>query len=304
MRRHPVILGLFLLCLVGAGILLAFSLLGGARTGGSVLSTAPRVGVVPIEGVLSASREIVESLEKMARDDGIRAVVLRIDSPGGGVVVAQEIYGAILEARKKKKVVASLQSVAASGGYLIACGADRIVANPGSITGSISTIMHLANAEELLKKIGIKSTVVKTGRYKDIGSPTREITAEERALLQAMLDDVHDQFLEAVATARKIPKEELRPIADGRVFSGRQALQWKLVDDLGDFRFAVALACKLAETEGEPELVYPSRKGGRIRDLLLQEAAGMVFGVAGAPRPGTPGAYYLLPGVTVGADRS
>ena len=187
---------------------------------------------------------------------------------------------------------------------MIACGADRIVANPGSITGSISTIMHLANAEELLKKIGIKSTVVKTGRYKDIGSPTREITAEERALLQAMLDDVHDQFLEAVATARKIPKEELRPIADGRVFSGRQALQWKLVDDLGDFRFAVALACKLAETEGEPELVYPSRKGGRIRDLLLQEAAGMLFGVAGAPRPGTPGAYYLLPGVTVGADRS
>ncbi|HON23049.1 MAG TPA: signal peptide peptidase SppA, partial [Syntrophales bacterium] len=182
------------------------------------------------------------------------------DSPGGAVAPSQEIYGAVRDLRKKKKVVASFGSVGASGGYLIACGADRIVANPGSITGSISTVMHLVNTQELLSKIGVKSSVIKSGKFKDIGSPTREITPEERDLLQGVIDDMNEHFLEVIAQERKLSRNKLQAIADGRIFSGRQARQIGLVDDLGDFNYAVQLAGSLAGMKGKPEVIYTAKK--------------------------------------------
>ena len=164
-----------------------------------------KVGIIAIEGIIGEAGELIEQINEFADDKGIKAVVLRINSPGGGVVPSQEIYQAVRELKKKKKVVVSMGSVAASGGYLIAVAADRIVANPGSITGSISTVIHYANVEELMKKVGVRSSVVKSGKFKDIGSPAREMTAEERSLIQAIVDDIYDQFVRTIAENRKLP---------------------------------------------------------------------------------------------------
>ncbi len=196
---------------------------------------------------------------------------MRIDSPGGGVASSQEIYEAVIDLKKKKKVVASMGSVAASGGYMVACAADKIVANPGTITGSISAVMHFANAEELLKKLGLKASVVKSGKFKDIGSPVREMTAEEKALLQELVDDIYDQFLDMVARDRNIPKENLRKIADGRVFTGRQAHKLGLVDYLGDMGYALTLAGEMSGMKGKPDVVYPKKKGSKFWDYVFRE---------------------------------
>ncbi|MGD0277656.1 MAG: signal peptide peptidase SppA [Syntrophales bacterium] len=220
--------------------------------------------------MISDAKYAIRQIDEFSDDDSIRAVVIRIESPGGGVVPSQEIYQAIKMLKRKKHVVASMGSVAASGGYLIACGAERIVANPGTITGSISVIMHFANAQELLKKIGLKASSIQSGKYKDIGSPVKEMTPEERKLLQSVVDDTHEQFLSDVATSRNIPKEKLRSIADGRIFTGRQAKYAGLVDELGDQRYAVRLASKMAGLEGEPELVYPKAPRNTVWDYLLQ----------------------------------
>ena len=169
-------------------------------------------------------------------------------------------------------------SVAASGGYLVACAADKIVANPGTITGSISAIMHFANAESLMEKIGLKSSVVKSGKFKDIGSPVRPMTAEEQALIQELVDDTYDQLLEVISRDRKIPREALKQLADGRVFTGRQAQKLRLVDDLGDMGHAVRMAGKLAGIKGTPELVYPTKKKSTYWELLMEKAASALVG--------------------------
>ncbi|MDO9585229.1 MAG: signal peptide peptidase SppA, partial [Syntrophales bacterium] len=162
---------------------------------------------------------------------------------------------------------------AASGGYMIACAADKIVANPGTITGSISAIMYFANAEDLLKKIGLKSSVIKSGKYKDIGSPTREMTDDERKILQELVDDIYNQFLDVITKDRETSPEEIKKIADGRVFSGRQAQKLKLVDFLGDGSYAVRLAGKMAGIAGTPDVVYPKKKGVTFWDYILQNTA-------------------------------
>jgi protease-4 len=169
-------------------------------------------------------------------------------------------------------------SVAASGGYLIACAADKIVANPGTITGSISAVMHFANAEELLRKIGVKTSVIKSGKYKDIGSPVRAMTAEERALVQGLVDDIYEQFLEVIIRERKISSEKLREIADGRVFSGRQAQKLGLVDFLGDRNYAVRLAGKMSGIKGEPEILYPPENKVTFWEFILQEITSFFIG--------------------------
>jgi len=184
-------------------------------------------------------------------------------------------------------------SLAASGGYLVACAADRIVANPGTVTGSISAIMHFANAEELLNKIGLKSSVIKSGRFKDIGSPTRPMTEEEKALIQSMVDDTYDQFLEVVAKGRRMPKEDVRRIADGRLYTGRQAQKLGLVDELGDLNHAVRLAGAMSGVQGEPDIVYPAKKKTTFWELLLQQTA---VALVGELRPGksvSDGLNYL-----------
>jgi protease-4 len=231
-----------------------------------------KIGIVPIEGPIRDAQGVVDLLDEFKKNDSVKAVVLRIDSPGGGVAASQEIYEGIVELKKKKKVIASMGSVAASGGYLIACAADKIVANPGTLTGSISAVMHFANLEDLLKKIGLKSSVIKSGKFKDIGSPTRKMTPEEIKLLQEMVDDIYDQLLDTISRDRKIGKEELKQIADGRVFTGRQAHKLRLVDELGDMGYAVRLAGTMVGIKGEPDVVYSKKKGRKFWELILKEA--------------------------------
>ena len=292
MRKHPVILGFGLLLLIGL-VFLLLMVISGALFGQRSLSWGEHVGIVPIEGIIRDSREITRQIHDFGKEDGIRALVIRIDSPGGGVAPAQEIYEAVRAVGRKKKVVASMGSLAASGGYLIACAADRIVANPGTVTGSISAIMHFANAEELLNKIGLKSSVIKSGRFKDIGSPTRPMTEEEKALIQSMVDDTYDQFLEVVAKGRRLPKEDVRKIADGRLYTGRQALKLGLVDELGDLNHAVRLAGAMSGMSGEPDIIYPSRKKATFWEFLIHQSAMALVGEWMKGEPVSQGMNYI-----------
>lgn|SRR5574341_133399 len=233
------------------------------------LSTEDRIALVRIEGVILDSQTTVGDLKRFGENPSIKAIVLRIDSPGGGVVPSQEIYDAVQRVRNKsnKAVIASMGTVAASGGYYIAAATDRILANPGTLTGSIGVIMEMANIEGLLKKIGVEGVVVKTGRYKDVGSPLRKMSDEEQALLQSVMDDVHKQFIEAVAAGRSLEVADVRALADGRIFTGRQAKDVKLVDELGNLEDAIQLAAEIAGIEGEPKVVEPRRRFS-VRELL------------------------------------
>ena len=273
MRKHPVIYGVLLLFALGFVFYLFFYRAGAHTVKNKTFFLNDKVGVVSVNGIIHDSMEITEQLGDFGRDDSIVAVVLRIDSPGGGVAASQEIYDAVIKLKKKKKVVASMGSVAASGGLLIACAADKIVANAGTITGSISAIMQFANFEELLKKIGLKSSVVKSGKYKDIGSPLRDMTPEERKIIQDLIDDIYNQFVDVIVRDRNIPRKQVVAIADGRVFTGRQAKEYGLVDYLGDMGSAAKLASQLAGRDGKYDLVYPQKKRASILDYVFESAA-------------------------------
>ncbi|MEQ1795549.1 MAG: signal peptide peptidase SppA [Nitrospira sp.] len=233
------------------------------------LSGEDRIALIRIEGVILDAQETIGELKKFSENPSIKAIVLRIDSPGGGVVPSQEIYDAVRRVRSKsnKAVIASMGSVAASGGYYIAAATDRIVANPGTLTGSIGVIMETANFEGLLQKIGVEGVVVKSGKYKDVGSPLRKMSDEERALLQTVMDDVHKQFIEAVAEGRALELADVQALADGRIFTGRQAKDAKLVDELGNLEDAIQLAADVVGIEGEPKVVE-QRRHFSIRELL------------------------------------
>lgn len=239
------------------------------------VSGEDRVALIRVEGVILDAQQTVGDLKKYAESPTVKAIVLRIDSPGGGVVPSQEIYDEVKRIRSKhnKAVVASMGSVAASGGYYIAAATDRIMANPGTLTGSIGVIMELANFEGLLKKIGVESVVVKSGEHKDIGSPFRKMKEDDRLILQAVMDDVHSQFIEAVAEGRSLDVREVRTLADGRVFTGRQAKAAKLVDELGDLEDAIKLAAEMGGIEGEPKVVEPRRRFS-VRELLESHVFG------------------------------
>jgi len=233
------------------------------------LSMEDRVAVIRVEGVILDAQSTVSDLKRFGENPSIKAIVLRIDSPGGGVVPSQEIYDAVQRVRNKnnKAVIASMGTVAASGGYYIAAATDRIIANPGTLTGSIGVIMETANVEGLLRKIGVEGIVVKSGKFKDIGSPIRKMSQEEQALLQSVMDDVHKQFIDAVAEGRSLEVSTVQALADGRIFTGRQAKEAKLVDELGNLDDAIQLAADLAGIEGEPKVVEPRRRFS-LRDLL------------------------------------
>jgi protease IV len=294
MRRHPIILGIGILLFIGVVFFVLMFSLSMFRGGGSSFSLSDRVGVVLIEGVISDSSVIVDQIDQFSNDDGIRAVVLRIDSPGGGVAASQEICQEVNKLRKKKRVVASMGSVAASGGYLIATATDRIVANPGTITGSISAVMHFADVQELMRKVGVRASVIKSGKFKDIGSPVRDMTAEERKLIQGIVDDIYDQFIRTVSENRKIPLGNIIKIADGRIFSGRQARHLKLVDELGGFRDAVLIACRLSGIEGKPEIVYATKKKTGILKYLIENVTSVVGGELRRSSGEFKGAQYLF----------
>lgn len=237
-----------------------------------------KVAVVEVEGVIGTevsrgldTEDIVRTLGEYRDDPSIRAVVLRINSPGGVVAPTQEIATAVRRLREAKKpVVASLGSVAASGGYYVAAAADRIFASPGTLTGSIGVVMQLANIEGLLKKVGVEYVVVKAGAYKDVGNFARPMTPEERRILQSLLDDVYDQFIGAVAEGRGLDPQAVRGFAEGRIFSGRQAQTLKMVDELGGLEDAVLAAAKMAGLPGKPKVVYPRRRFS-LRDLFRSE---------------------------------
>jgi protease-4 len=226
-----------------------------------------RVALVEVEGLIVDSDRVVRELGDYGEDTSVRAIVVRIQSPGGVVAPTQEIYDAILRVRNRgKPVVASMGSVAASGGYYLAAAATRIVANPGTLTGSIGVIMQLAEIEGLLKKVGVRYEVIKAGRFKDSASFARPMTPEERAVLQAVLDDMHDQFVTAIAEGRRLGKDRVRALADGRVYSGRMAKELGLVDALGGLDEAVRVAAELGGVPGKPRLVRP-RRPWRLLDL-------------------------------------
>jgi protease-4 len=233
------------------------------------ISMEDRVGLIRIEGVILDSQSTIGELKRFGENPAIKAIVLRIDSPGGGVVPSQEIHDAVQRVRNKnnKAVIASMGSVAASGGYYIAVATDRIMANSGTLTGSIGVIMEMANVEGLLKKIGVEGVVIKSGRFKDVGSPLRKMSDEEHELLQSVMDDVHKQFIEAVAAGRGLDVTVVQALADGRIFTGRQAKDSKLVDELGDLDAAIQLAADVAGIEGVPKVIEPRRRFS-FRELI------------------------------------
>ena len=256
--------------LIGLALFLVAVGLAAAFLGPRLPFGGDRVAVIPIEGVITDARDVIEQLSRYRDLSSVKAVVLRINSPGGAVAPSQEIYQEILKFRREtgKPVVASLGSVAASGGYYIAAAADRIVANPGSITGSIGVILQIPNIGGLLQKVGIKTTVIKAGENKDLGSITRDLTDAERQILQGVMDDVHGQFIEAVATARRLDRAPVEPLADGRIFSGRQALGLGLVDELGDLPDAILRAGKLVGIAGRPKVIQERRRRFSLWDLV------------------------------------
>jgi protease-4 len=262
--RYPLVWGV-----IGTGALLAAFFLvvllitavltgeeGGAESGG-------KIGVVVLDGVISSelSEQTVRQLAKHRDDPAIKAIILRVDSPGGGVASSQEIYEEVKRLRAGGKlVVASLGSVAASGGYYVACVADRIFANAGTLTGSIGVIVQLANAEELLRKVGVESTVITSGPFKDSGNPTRPLRPEERQVFQALVDDVYQQFVDAVSQGRQMSLEEARHLADGRIYTGRQAKELRLIDELGTFQDAIAYTAATIGISGKPILVQEEKE--------------------------------------------
>jgi protease-4 len=258
--RHPIARGIAVLCTIVVLVFLATFALTYSTEGrlSSALALGGKVGVVSVSGTITDSDDIVEALRDFQHAHSIKAVVVRIDSPGGGVAASQEIYHAILELRTEKPVVASFGGVAASGGYYIASACDAIVANPGSLTGSIGVIMEMGNVQELLQKIGVQAEVLKAGTYKDMGSPVRPLTDEERAILQQMIDSVHTQFITAVASGRKMDEAKVRALADGRIYSGEQAHALGLVDSLGGLRDAITMAGERGGIVGEPSVSHAS----------------------------------------------
>jgi protease-4 len=237
-----------------------------------------KIAIVEIKGVISQSSGIIEELQLYLEDEGVKAIILRIDSPGGGVGPSQEIHREILKGKSKKKVVTSMGSVAASGGYYIACASDLIVANPGTITGSIGVLMQFSNFEELLKKIGIKGMVLKSGEHKDIGSPFREMTPEEKRIMQEVLDNVHQQFIQAVADGRKLDYSKVVQIADGRILTGEQAKNFGLVDKMGNLQDTIDITAKMVGIKGKPNVLYPKKRIS-IWELLMRDMASAIVDV-------------------------
>ncbi|MBI4683232.1 MAG: signal peptide peptidase SppA [Nitrospirae bacterium] len=238
-----------------------------------------KVAVIRVTGVIIDSADVIEELKEYSKDASVKAIVLRVDSPGGAVAPSQEIYEEILKIKGNKKVVVSMGSVAASGGYYIAAPADKIVANAGTLTGSIGVIMEIPNVSGLMQKIGMETQVVKSGKHKDIASVFRSLTPEEKQILQTVLDDVHNQFIMAVSDGRRMKFEDIKNIADGRIFTGRMAKNIGLVDELGNLQDAIMLAGKLTGIKGEPQVVSKKEKFS-IFDMIKSQLPEKLIGNA------------------------
>ena len=270
-KKHPILTVLIILgitvLLLGTVMIIILRIFGPS----SNLSFGDRIGVIPIEGSITDPEPIVSQLVNFRKNRRIKAIILRINSPGGGVGPSQEIYREVRKTIKTKKVITSMGSLAASGGYYIASATNKIVANPGTITGSISVIMEFIQLEDLLKKVGVSLEVLKSGEFKDIGSPHRKMSEREKELIKDLISDIQKQFVNAVARGRGLSEEKVQEIADGRIFSGAQAKELGLVDLLGNFQDAVDLAKKMTGIKGDATLVYPKREKLKLWDFIFQD---------------------------------
>ena len=278
-RKHPILLALALLASVALVMVITIVIVWKVMSPSTGMPFRDKIGVIPIEGVISDPTLITSQLIEFRKDDAVKAVVVRINSPGGAVGPTQEIYREIRRTLETKPVVASVGAVAASGGYYVASAARRIVAPSGAVMGSIGVLMEFIRAEELLDKIGISLEVLKSGEYKDMGSPHRTLTGKERDLIDELLADVQQQFVRDVAQGRNMDEEQVRAVADGRIFSAAKARELGLVDSLGNFHDAVLTAKELAGIAGEVKLVYPGKQPLQLLDLFLDRVAKSVFGL-------------------------
>lgn len=251
-----------------------------------LLGYGNNVAVVPIEGTITSSDEILKQLRKFRKKSSVKAIVLRINSPGGTVAPAQEIYREIGKVRKKKPVVSSIETVGASAAYYVASNSDNIVCSAGTITGSIGVIMMLPEIHKVIEKIGVNVNVIKAGKFKDIGAGFRPLTGEERNILETFAENIHEQFIGDVAAGRKdkIDIEKLRSIADGQFFTGEKAKEMGLVDTIGNFYDAVKIAAEMGGIKTEPELVYPKKKWGGLVDVFLESVVDSVNRIADRTR--------------------
>ena len=312
------LLGLNALSLLAAGVLLSRGKSDGAKGGDgakALLSSdfKDAVGWVSVRGPIYASEsgkpwergseQIARRIEQLAEMKNVKAIVLDINSPGGSVGAVQEIYSRIQRVKRERRIpfIAVFGDIAASGGYYIASACDKIVAHPGTLTGSIGVIFEVSNLEGLFAKIGFKMDPIKSGKHKDIGSPARAMTPQERHILQALIDDAYGQFVQAVADGRKLPVETVKPLADGRIYSGHQALGLHLVDQLGDSRDALMLAARLGGIKDAKPKV--KREAEPLDNLfeLLQSRARLAFGagpagILPAALSAPAGLMYLWPG--------
>ncbi len=295
MKKRPFLMASLTIAAIFIFFLLVIFTAGLFRGHNMVVSVGAKVGILQVQGIIADAQLLTEQIDDFRQSKAIKAVVLRIDSPGGGVGPSQEIHAELKRLAAEKPLVVSMGSVAASGGYYIAVAGEQIFANPGTITGSIGVIMSFPDYQELMGKIGVKNEVVKSGRFKDIGSPTRDFSAADRELLQTMIDDVHNQFVAAISEGRDIPVESLRPLVDGRILTGEQALEAGLVDQLGTMRDAIQHAASLVGLGDDPDLAYPDQEKEDLLERLLQGAASRFIGVELPPKV-TFGPQYLWDG--------
>lgn len=273
-RRRPFLRGCLTVLAVLAGFLVLLVVI--SRMDGLSFARGEKVAVIPVSGLISDSEAVIDSLKRFGKDNSVKAVVLRINSPGGGVAPSQEIYEEVRKLNERKPVLTSMGALAASGGYYIAAATRKVYANPGTMTGSIGVIMPFMNVKDLIEKIGLKGMTVKSGQFKDIGSPLRDMTPQEQALLQGVVDNVHLQFINAVAEGRKLPRDEVTRIADGRIFTGEQAKALGLVDALGNLEDAVEDAARMGKISGEPKVVTPPKAKISLLDLLREETRSLI----------------------------
>jgi protease IV len=288
-QRHPVLLGflilgvIFLLFWGGMAYFLS-SFFKSPRT--ELFGAREAVGVIELKGLIATSEDTIRQLTEFRHNQAVKAIVVRIDSPGGAVGASQEIYAEVRRTNEIKPVVVSMGSVAASGGLYAALGAERIIANPGTLTGSIGVIIKFANLRELFEKIGYQSEVIKSGRLKDIGSPDRSLLPEERQMLQEVIDSVHRQFIGAVAESRGLPEQQVAGFADGRIFSGEKAKEIGLIDQLGNFTDAVKLASELGGIKTEaPPLIYPEERDFSLLRFFVRTEEAEMFSRFLRPAP-------------------
>ncbi|MCZ6528691.1 MAG: signal peptide peptidase SppA [Candidatus Dadabacteria bacterium] len=267
---------------IGSGLLLS---------GDSSFSSGDKVAVLRVEDVILDSQIYLESLDAIAKDDSVKALVVRIDSPGGAVGPSQEIFSELKKLGKELPIVASIGGVGASGGYYIACAAQKIYANPGAITGSIGVIAQFASYEKLLDWAMIDVEIIKSGKYKDVGSSFRKMNEADKQYIQQLIDNVYEQFKSAVADARDLDTKQIDKVADGKIYTGEQALNLKLIDELGTINDAIRMAGDLGGIEGKPEVIYFPKKKSRLMDLLNSKVATSFL--TGVPTKSRFGLFYL-----------